>query len=89
MQQQLDSRQDAFDNLKGDLDAMEAHHKQVCNFCALHVLTTLPMQVPVLTFGKCCAVPCGHRHVHADKTGIAALPVFALCYVDSAACACQ
>ncbi|KAL0023694.1 hypothetical protein WJX79_003394 [Trebouxia sp. C0005] len=29
MQQQLDSRQDAFDNLKGDLDAMEAHHKQV------------------------------------------------------------
>ncbi|KAL0056181.1 hypothetical protein WJX82_008506 [Trebouxia sp. C0006] len=29
MHQQLDSRQDAFCNLQGDLNAMEAHHKQV------------------------------------------------------------
>ncbi len=29
MQQQLESRQDAIDQLKGDLAVLEAHHKQV------------------------------------------------------------
>lgn len=83
MQQQLDSRQDALHNLQGDLAAMEAHHKQVCNFCALHVLTTLSLQVSVLAFGKCCVVPCKHKHMNACNSSIAALScVFALWYFD-------
>ena len=88
MQQQLDSRQDALHNLQGDLAAMEAHHKQVCNFCALHVLTILALQLSILAFGKCC-LPCGRRHVNAGKISIAAMSVFALCYLDPAARACQ
>ena len=89
MQQQLDSRQDAFHNLQGDLDAMEAHHKQVCKLCAVHVRTILSLQVSTLCFGKCCVVPCAHRRIDAGKSSIAALSVFALCYFDPAACACQ
>ncbi len=47
MHQQLDSRQDAFCNLQGDLNAMEAHHKQVCKLFALHVCTILSLQVSI------------------------------------------
>ncbi len=89
MQQQLDSRQDAFCNLQGDLNAMEAHHKQVCNlfcFARLHHPVTAGVY---LAFGECYTVPCEYRQINACKFSTAALSVFALCYFDPAACACQ